>query len=66
MIKVAARIVITSHLSDSQECMARGEMSKAYRHVNFAKWLVGRHADTNDQVDADAEWDLFVNTKWGE
>jgi len=54
-------MVAMSHLSDAQELMSMGMTKEANRHINFAKWIIGRYKDQfNEEFDPNKAWDGFV------
>jgi hypothetical protein len=58
MVKVS--MVIMSHLSDAQTLNGLiGGTADLHRHINFAKYLLLKYEDTNTEINADAEWELF-------
>lgn len=62
-MKIKAIIVIMSHLSDAQECGIFQPSSKAENHINFAKFLLLKYKDTSTEIDADAEYELYLKQK---
>lgn len=59
---VKAKIVILSHLSDSKIEMSVNT-KQANLRIDFAKYLILKHHDTNVEIDADAEYASFLKTK---
>lgn len=66
-MEVKVRIVMMSHLSDAQELTGLIKPDVSHRvlsdrinhHINFAKWLLVKFPDTNTEIDADAEYELY-------
>lgn len=66
-MEVKVRIVMMSHLSDAQELTGLIKPDVAHRvlsdrinhHINFVKWLMLKFPDTNTEIDADAEYELY-------
>jgi hypothetical protein len=63
-MKVKVRIVMMSHLSDAQGLIKptvthRVLSDRINHHINFAKWLMLKFPDTNTEIDADAEYELY-------
>lgn len=53
-----------SHLSDVQEMVGSSSNVTANsmrNRINFVKWLMLKYTDTNVEIDADVEWNLFIN-----
>lgn len=66
-------MIIFSHLSDVQELQTNihrrldavfsneGNINQQInRRINFVKFLLNKYPDTNTEVDADAEYNLFT------
>ena len=54
-------MVAMSHLSDAQELIEFGEVERANRHINFAKWILDRYQnDMVSKFDPDKEWEEFT------
>jgi hypothetical protein len=51
--------LIASHLSDVQELALMGRCAGSNEKINFVKYLLFRHPDTDVIVDADQEWKEF-------
>lgn len=49
-MKIKISIAIMSHLSDAQELMTIGGIAQANEHINFAKMLVLKYVDTDQEV----------------
>lgn len=49
-MKIKVSIAIMSHLSDAQELMMIGGIAQANEHINFAKRLVLKYANTDEEV----------------
>jgi hypothetical protein len=66
-MKLKVRMIIMSHLSDSQELtgLIKPDVShevlsgRINHHINFAKYLLMKYPDTNVEVDADLEYEEF-------
>jgi hypothetical protein len=59
-MKERARMVIMSHLSDAQELNGvSGKTARVHIHINFAKFLILKYADTDVEIDPDAEYAEF-------
>lgn len=58
MNKVKLQIVIHSHLSDAKIEMTY-DKETAKRRIDFVKFLINRHDDLNEEIDADAEYSEF-------
>jgi len=58
-MKTKVRIVMMSHLSDVQE---GGNMPIAWKsnRIDFVKFLMLKYKDTDTEIDADAEYKLFI------
>lgn len=57
MIKV--RTLIMSHLSDAQVHVGMSD-DKVLNHIDFAKFLILKHKNTDVEVDADTEYESFI------
>jgi hypothetical protein len=61
-LKLKAKMVIMSHLSDAQEELAgTGKVGgaaaiRANDHINFAKFLLLKHTNTDTEIDAEEEY----------
>lgn len=49
-MKIKVSMAIMSHLSDAQELMMIGGIAQANEHINFAKRLVLKYANTDEEV----------------
>lgn len=50
-----------SHLSDVQDGTSLGvKIGNFDDKINFVKWLIIKYSDTNVEIDADAEYELFL------
>ena len=66
-MKLKVKIIIISHLSDSQELaglinldVSHEVLSGRINHnINFAKYLLMKYPDTNVEVNADLEYEEF-------
>jgi len=60
-ITLSAKMVIFSHLSDTQE-LARMEGNPVHQinRINFAKYLLGKYPDTGVEIDPDKEYQEFI------
>jgi len=55
-------MIIMSHLSDVQESIHyKFYYEEVNAHINFAKWLLLRYPDTSVEIDADEEYEKFIN-----
>ena len=62
---IKAQIVVMSHLSDAQEELNMGLKVSVDSHINFAKYVIIHcKGDLNKEIDADALWSLFMETKY--
>lgn len=61
MSQIKLSIVLMSHLSDLQaEFISKNENNK----INFVKWLILNNKDLSADIDADALWTEFMETKY--
>jgi hypothetical protein len=63
-MKVKARIVIMSHLSDVQEelgSVGQAIVNMCNNRINFAKYIIIKYPDTNTEIDPDAEYEIYQN-----
>lgn len=59
MIKV--RMVIMSYLSDVQESLTSVYFRDTNRtRINFAKWLLLKYPNTDQEIDPDVEYRLYL------
>jgi hypothetical protein len=59
-MKVKAKIVIMSHLSDAQEMIGFSQSSDAIERINFAKYLLLHCGnDLEQEIDADYMYQMF-------
>lgn len=49
-MKIKVSMAIMSHLSDAQELMTIGGMAQANERINFAKKLVLKYVNTDEEV----------------
>jgi hypothetical protein len=70
MFRSKARIVIISHLSDTQKLLhlsADTADAETFQEIqvrlNFAKWLILRYPNTDTEIDAVADFELFQQTQ---
>lgn len=49
-MKIKVSMAIMSHLSDAQELMTIGGIAQANEHINFAKKLVLKYVNTDEEV----------------
>lgn len=49
-MKIKVSMAIMSHLSDAQELMMIGGIAQANEHINFAKRLLLKYANTDEEV----------------
>ena len=59
-MKTRAQIIIMSHLSDVEHCFTGSDVST---HIEFAKFLILKFPDTTIEIDADAEFEIFLKRK---
>lgn len=52
-MKIKVSMAIMSHLSDAQELMMIGGIVQANEHINFAKKLVLKYVNTDEEVSAE-------------
>ena len=60
-ISLPVKLVIFSHLSDTQE-LARMEGNPVHQinRINFAKFLISKYTDTSVEIDPDKEYLEFI------
>jgi len=65
MNEMKASLLIMSHLSDAQELISRGGNSVkcANEEINFAKFVLLRHPNLDEIVNADELWMKFSEWK---
>lgn len=60
---IKARIIIMSHLSDISTTLGMKDLGDMVNHqthkINFVKYLLLKYPNTNVDIDADEEWELF-------
>ena len=61
--EMKASMLIMSHLSDSQELIGFMCGSSAIEEINFAKFVLMKHPNTNDIVNAGELWKEFEEWK---
>lgn len=69
--EMSVSLLIMSHLSDAQELNrhaivepTRKELlEKSNDEINFAKFVMNKHRDLNEIVDADILWNQFMEWK---
>ena len=49
-MKIKVSMAIMSHLSDAQDLIMMGGISQANEHINFAKRLVLKYDNTDEEV----------------
>jgi hypothetical protein len=64
-MKIKAKMVIMSHLSDAQECIGIGmSQEKANSHINFAKYLLFHFGeDLSIEINANAWYNTFLESR---
>jgi len=55
-MNIKVSMVIMSHLSDIQE-----DISNVRNRVDFIKFMVMKYKNTETEIDADVEYDLFIS-----
>ena len=66
-LTVKARIVVMSHLSDSQEEIYRGMNAEAITRINFVKYLTFKlGGDLSQEIDPDKYWVDFQKSRVNE
>lgn len=61
-MKIKARTVIMSHLSDVQYTMTMPtERETNSTRINFAKYLLLKYSNTDQEIDPDVEYRLYLN-----
>lgn len=61
-MKIKARTVIMSHLSDVQYTMTMPtERETSSTRINFAKYLLLKYSNTDQEIDPDVEYRLYLN-----
>lgn len=58
-IKIPAKLVIMSHLSDAQELATKS----VWHDINFAKFLLIKYSNTDANIDADKEYALYLKSQ---
>ena len=63
-MKIKAKIVIMSHLSDAQELIGFSSSSEAVERINFAKYLLLHCGnDLEQEIDADYMYNMFQESR---
>ena len=58
-MKMQARMVVMSHLSDAQQLIEYGMKSEANQRINFAKFII-LQIDLTQEIDPDYFWTEFI------
>lgn len=58
-MKVQVRILIASQLSDVQELGLYANQKMLDTSMNYCKWLLAKYPNTETEVDANEEYELF-------
>jgi len=61
-MKTKLSIVISSHLSDVQTGQLKA--NDVNNRLNFIKWLMVKHKNLTEEIDAKAYWEEFTKTKF--
>jgi hypothetical protein len=64
-MKLKARAIIFSHLSDAQEESSMGLVQSVQSHLNFVKFIITEcDGELNQKIDADELWARFIQTPY--
>jgi hypothetical protein len=58
-MKHTVRLIIMSHLSDVQDWPNQPENDQNNHKINFVKYLLMKYSNTNIEIDAEVEYNLF-------